>query len=343
MVSVIAQISDLHLGGPNHGSGARFSEAIEAINAMSRQPDLVLVTGDLTHVGAAGEWDEFLERIAALRTPWDAVRGNHDRRIDAHVGHRTVDLDELHVVLLDTSTDEFTDDDAYWLDDHLGRHSERSVAIALHHPPFETGIWWMDCVGLRGIERFEAVVRRHPHVRHVMSGHVHRPITTTWAGCLVTACPSTSVAVAGDLDPHHDPAETDEPPMIALHAYLDTTVVSHTVAVGAAAKRSPISVNAPDFVDLGPSRTLPTHEPVRHPDDPVATQDTSARVEGTPARSTHETSKTGIGLRRTVVLGADTSRTPGHSQEPWRPGGEPDPVTPGPSAHRRLAPPPNDQ
>ena len=65
----------------------------------------------------------------------------------------------------------------------------------------------------------------------------------------MTVCPSTSVAVAGDLDPRHDPAETNEPPMIAVHAYLETTVISHAIAVGSAGSRSPIAPSAPAFVD----------------------------------------------------------------------------------------------
>jgi 3',5'-cyclic AMP phosphodiesterase CpdA len=247
-VVVIAQISDVHIGGPAVGSGERFSEAIAAVNAMTRPPDLVLVTGDLTHSGEPAEWDELRSRIADLRAPWDAIRGNHDRRIDALVGHRSLELGAMRVVLLDTSSDEFVDADAEWLDAELAGHPDRPVVIAVHHPPFETGIWWMDCVGLRGAERLEAVVRRHPHVLHVMSGHVHRPITTSWTGCLVTACPSTAVAVAGDLDPAHDPAETAEPPMIALHAYLADAVVSHVVAVGDAAARTSIAATAPEFV-----------------------------------------------------------------------------------------------
>lgn len=248
MAGVIAQISDVHIGGPVASAGDRFSAAIEAINAMGRQPDLVLVTGDLTQSGTAAEWTEFSERIAPLRASWAGLRGNHDRPLDVFVGHRSMDLDDLHVVLLDTSADEFTDADAAWLDAELAAHAERPTAIAVHHPPFETGIWWMDCVGLRGIALLEAVVRRHPQVRHVMSGHAHRLITTAWAGCLVTVCPSTSVTVAGDLDPGHDPAETAEPPMIALHAYLEHTVVSHVVAVGPAAARSLLSSSAPEFV-----------------------------------------------------------------------------------------------
>ena len=249
MPVLIAQISDVHIGGPKAGSGERFSEAIEAINEMTQQPDLVLVTGDLTQSGTPAEWAEFGERIAPLRAPWDALRGNHDRALDVFVGHRSLDLDGRRVVLVDTSADEFTDADAAWLDAELTAYASTPTVIAVHHPPFEIGIWWMDVVGLRGYELFEAVVRRHPQVRHVMSGHAHRPITTAWAGCVVTVCPSTSVAVAADLDPAHDPAETAEPPMIALHAYLADTVVSHVVPVGTAAARSSITSSAPNFVE----------------------------------------------------------------------------------------------
>ncbi len=245
---MVVQISDVHIGGPNVGAGERFSAAIEAVNAMARQPDLVLITGDLTHRSDPAEWSEFGARLAVLRAPCEVLRGNHDRRIAAHVDNRAFDLGALRFVLLDTSGDEFSASDEVWLERELEAAAAIPTVIALHHPPFETGIWWMDCVGLQGAERFERVVRRHGSVRHVMSGHVHRPIITTWAGTLLTVCPSTSVAVAGDLDPAHDPAETVEPPMIALHTYLADTVVSHVVAVGPAAARTSISSTAPDFV-----------------------------------------------------------------------------------------------
>jgi hypothetical protein len=74
--------------------------------------------------------------------------------------------------------------------------------------------------------------------------------------------------VAGDLDPNREPAETDEPPMIAVHAYLDTTVISHTVAVGAAATRSPISGNAPDFVNWARAHRSTRTSPFDHPTIP---------------------------------------------------------------------------
>ena len=99
----------------------------------------------------------------------------------------------LRLVLLDTSDDEFTADDADWLHRELAAWSDSPTVVAIHQPPFETGIWWMDCVGLRGAELFEGVVRRHPQVLKVLSGHVHRLVQTNWDGCSLWVCPSTSV------------------------------------------------------------------------------------------------------------------------------------------------------
>ncbi|MEZ5229505.1 MAG: metallophosphoesterase [Acidimicrobiales bacterium] len=248
MVYVIAQVSDAHVGGPNVGSGDRLSLAIDEINRMSRRPDLVLLTGDNTHNGTPQEWSEVLDRLGALEVPWEAIAGNHDRPIEALADHRAIDAGPLRLVLLDAGSNVFTENDASWLDAELSAHTDQPTVVAIHAPPFETGIWWMDCVGLGGADRFETVVRRHPQVLQVLSGHVHRLIQTNWGGCSLWVCPSTAISVAIDLDPNHDPAETAEAPTFSLHAYTDRGVVSHLVPVGVAAQRSLIVDNAPDFV-----------------------------------------------------------------------------------------------
>ena len=248
MTYVIAQLSDIHIGGPSPGSGERFSQALAEINAMTRQPDLVLLTGDLTHNGKAAEWDEFQTRLDSLSAPWEAIAGNHDGPIVELSGHRAIDAGPLRLVLVDSSDETFTTDDASWLDGELAEHREQPTVVAIHHPPFETGIWWMDCVGLTGSELVESIVRQHPQVIKVLSGHVHRAIQTTWGSCALWVCPSTSVTIAADLDPAHAPAETHELPAFSLHAYTGTSMVSHLVPVGAAAERRLIEAMAPDFV-----------------------------------------------------------------------------------------------
>jgi len=248
MVYVIAQLSDVHIGGPSAGSGDRFSTALGEINAMTRVPDLVLLTGDLTDHGSADEWNELLDRLAVLQAPWEAIAGNHDHAIAELAGHRAIDAGPLRLVLMNSSSEVFTDDDQTWLDTELFAHPDRPTIIAIHHPPFETGIWWMDCAGLTGRELFEDVVRRHPQVIKVLSGHVHRPIQTNWGSCSLWVSPATSVAIAVDLDARHDPAESAEAPSFSLHAYTGNGIVSHVVPVGTAATRSPIGPRAANFV-----------------------------------------------------------------------------------------------
>ncbi len=249
MVYVIAQLSDAHVGGPTAGSGERLSLAIAEINRMSRLPDLVLLTGDNTHNGTFEEWAEVRERLSELRVPWEAIAGNHDRTIDEIAGHRAIDAGPLRLLLVDVSANVFTESDARWLEGELVARPHTPTVIAIHAPPFETGIWWMDCVGLGGADRFETVVRRHPQVIKVLSGHVHRLIQTNWDGCSLWVSPSTSVAVAVDLDPNHAPAETAEPPTFSLHAYTGRGIVSHVVPVAAEATRTLIVEDAPGFVD----------------------------------------------------------------------------------------------
>ena len=215
---------------------------------MTRRPDLVLLTGDLTQDGSAAQWAELRDRLGALTVAWEAMPGNHDQRLTEVAGHRCVVAGPLRLVLLDTSCEVFTEDDERWLDAELAAHPDGPVVVAIHHPPFETGIWWMDCVGLTGSERVERVVRRHPQVIQVLSGHIHRLIQTNWGGCTLWVCPSTAVSVAVDLDPQHDPAESAEPPTFSLHVYTSAGVVSHVVPVGAGAARTLIGASSPDFV-----------------------------------------------------------------------------------------------
>ncbi|MGA9278193.1 metallophosphoesterase [Ilumatobacter sp.] len=247
MAYLVAQLSDTHVGGPSAGSGERLSMAIDTINAMTRQPDRVLLTGDLTHDGNAEQWNEFRHRLATLDAPWTAIAGNHDGALTDLAGHRTIDDGPIRFVLVDSGAGEFDIDDARWLDQELAGHRDDRIVVAIHHPPFETGIWWMDCAGLSGAGRFEEIVRRHPQVIQVLSGHVHHAIATRWGTCSLWVSPSTSVSIAVDLDPRHAPAETAEPPSFSLHAYTDRGVVSHVVPVGASAQRH--LIEASDFLD----------------------------------------------------------------------------------------------
>jgi len=87
----------------------------------------------------------------------------------------------------------------------------------MHHPPFQTGIWWMDAIRIHGVKRFERIVRSSPQVRRIVCGHVHRPVHTTWAGVPCSIAPSTAHQVVLDLDGEAFMTMLDEPPAFHLH------------------------------------------------------------------------------------------------------------------------------
>jgi 3',5'-cyclic-AMP phosphodiesterase len=79
---LLAQLSDLHVGGSRHDDSLLHA-AIEEVNEA--QPDLVVIAGDVTDEGYPDQYELAGERLAAIACPRVVVvPGNHDAR---HVGY----------------------------------------------------------------------------------------------------------------------------------------------------------------------------------------------------------------------------------------------------------------
>jgi hypothetical protein len=67
----------------------------------------------------------------------------------------------------------------------------------------------------------------------MISGHLHRQITTIWAGTRLSVCPSTAPQVALDLDdidpdqPDGRPMIVADPPGYAIHYWNGAELISH--------------------------------------------------------------------------------------------------------------------
>lgn len=78
------------------------------------------------------------------------------------------------------------------------------------------------------------VLRRHKRVRLVAAGHVHRAVTTSFAGVPATICPAPNHAVDLDLAASRPPSFRIEPPAFHLHAWFadEGRLVTHHVPIG---------------------------------------------------------------------------------------------------------------
>jgi 3',5'-cyclic AMP phosphodiesterase CpdA len=69
-----------------------------------------------------------------------------------------------------------------WLDRALA-NADRPCFICLHHAPLPTGLPAYDAIGLRGSDRFAAVLRRHrSKVSQVIFGHCHMFLSGNMGG-----------------------------------------------------------------------------------------------------------------------------------------------------------------
>jgi 3',5'-cyclic AMP phosphodiesterase CpdA len=268
---LIAQISDLHVAEDGEfmrrfvDSNAKLEAAVGYLNGLARPPDVVVATGDLADHGRAGEYGLLREIVDQLAVPLVVIPGNHDELgpfHDAFADHEylppdgpvqyAIDDYSVRLVALDTTRPghhegELDHDSLRWLDETLAARRDTPTLVMLHHPPFDSGIWWMDCLGLEDARGLETVIRRHPQVRRVIAGHLHRPIDTNWGSTVVSVAPSTCHQTRCDLHPDHEPVLDDEPPMLQLHWWTDDRFVSHTTVFESPTKTIDIAALVSDW------------------------------------------------------------------------------------------------
>lgn len=269
---LIAQITDLHVAGPDAkirsfvDTTRNLARAVDFLNRHSPRPDVVLATGDLTDHGLPEQYAMLREVLDGLEMAVYLIPGNHDEtgslaaafEHHAYLPHDggplqyVIDDYDVRLVGVDTTRPGHHDglqDEARltWLDETLAAAPVRPTLVFMHHPPFDTGIWWMDVSGIKNHTEFEAVIRRHPQVRRVVAGHVHRAIQTCWGETLVSISPSTAHQVALDLVPEAPPVLTAEPPMLTLHEWRAGTWVSHTTTFDAPVPRLELAEEIGDW------------------------------------------------------------------------------------------------
>ena len=186
------QLSDAHVGfnGPPDPLGTKaFERAVEMVNALPHQPDLVLFTGDLTH--DSEDKDVHAKRMANFReiagrlkaTKLMCVPGEHDAGLDGgalfreNFGASNYSFDHrgVHFIALDNvsrAKPEVGAEQLAWLKKDLARFSKSApIVVFTHRPLFDLKPeWeWFTSDGddvMNALAGYENVT--------VLYGHIHR-------------------------------------------------------------------------------------------------------------------------------------------------------------------------
>jgi Icc protein len=247
--TLLVQLSDLHIGGSENGIEPlpRLEAVIAAIRSLPNRPDAALISGDLTDDGAEAGYRIARELLSQLHIPLHVIPGNHDDRARLReafdlpgVGsgpiNYSVEVGALRLVAFDSivpgqDPGDFPPEQLGWLDEALAAEPEAPTLLALHHPPLSTGIVEWDAINLSMQQREELaeVVARHPQLRAIVGGHLHRVAVSALAGCPVLAAPSTFWQVRPNF--HRDEVHPVDSPGFAIHALRDGELSSQVESV----------------------------------------------------------------------------------------------------------------
>jgi 3',5'-cyclic AMP phosphodiesterase CpdA len=248
---LLAQLSDLHICEKWEGVDpvAQVERVVAAIRALPNPLDGVLVTGDLTDDGSAEHYSRARELLERLEAPLYVLPGNHDDRGQLRKSFElpgtaeepvtyTAEVGGLRLVICDSivpgqDAGAYSQELLRWIDETLAEQPEVPTLLALHHPPLPTGVPEWDAINLTKADReaMAEVVARHPQLRAIVGGHLHRTAAGTVGGCAVLSAPSACLQVRPNYE--HDEVEFVEPPGFALHVLRDGELSSQVESLTA--------------------------------------------------------------------------------------------------------------
>lgn len=227
---------------------ANLVAAVNQLNSMQPNPDVVLLTGDLTDDGSEAAYRKLRECLELLRIPYFVISGNHDDATNfkkAFADHRylpgtgsslhyVVEEFPLRLIGLDTTVagevgGRICEARRQWLNERLREQPERPTLIFMHHPPLQTGIFGLDENPFSGDTELETLIAKHPQVEIIVCGHVHRAISKRFGHTVVTTSPSTAYQFTCDLSEGAELTAVLEPSGYLVHIWsAEAGLVSHT-------------------------------------------------------------------------------------------------------------------
>ena len=241
---LIAHVSDFHVFADRAETSLVRPDAAEAARrivadmaAFRPAIDSVAFTGDLVDGGSAENYALLLRLLSPLSVPIFAVPGNHDGREHLRAAFRTrlpfEDAVFLHyetecrgvrVLGLDTLVagrieGRLCEKRLRWIETRLSRRTPQPLLIAMHHPPFATGLAALDAMALvEGAERLFAMLADWPATVRILCGHIHRPVHGVVRRHFVAIAGSPAFQVGLELAPDAaEPGLLPEPYAYFIH------------------------------------------------------------------------------------------------------------------------------
>lgn len=181
-----------------------FHAVLELAFAEHHHFDLILVTGDLTQYPCPASYQRILDSLEAYNTPCICLPGNHDdyelmQQIlnTALVNCRKqIFLENWQLICLNSKKPDdvpeglLSKQELLFLEDCLMSKPDCHALIAVHHHCLKTNSF-MDTMMIENSQEFLAIIKQHPQVKAITTGHIHQIMDITTEALRVLGTPST--------------------------------------------------------------------------------------------------------------------------------------------------------
>ena len=204
----VLQISDCHVSADPDADyrGQSAERNLVSLLPAARvwDPDLVLLTGDVSEDASAASYARVAIRLGTLGAPILALPGNHDEPevmkdhfpLGPWAGPGMFEMDPWLVMGLDSTrpgkiSGSFSQQDLERFDASMRGSEAEHILVALHHQPVPVNAPWIDRYALEDPDRFLNYVDRETRVRCVAWGHVHHAVAADRKGVSFLGAPSS--------------------------------------------------------------------------------------------------------------------------------------------------------
>jgi len=171
--------------------------------------DGVIITGDISDDGSKASYSDAYSILKELDLPLLAIPGNHDLRkpmMDYFAKDTVIHSSEFFdwayetndtlVIGLDTLVEGqkygmLRSESLNLLYEKLNQPTEKNIILAIHHPPINTGIPFMDEIALKNSDELSECLGAANQQIRILCGHVHGIYQGTLGIHSVVTAPST--------------------------------------------------------------------------------------------------------------------------------------------------------
>jgi 3',5'-cyclic AMP phosphodiesterase CpdA len=251
---LFVQLSDTHIGfnkEANPDVTATLKQTIERVNAMPRRPELIIHTGDITHLSKPAEFDTAAQLLSSIKvTELHTVPGEHDvtdaggteyfnryGKPSGNLGYYSFDHHGVHFVAL-TNVLNFKagglgslgDAQIEWLEKDLAAHTASTPIVVFAHMPlwtiYEPWGW-----GTGDAARALTYLRDFGSVT-ILNGHIHQIVQKTEGNMTFHTARSTAYPQpAPGVGPGPGPLKVPAEQLAGMLGLTTVTVASHPRAL----------------------------------------------------------------------------------------------------------------